>query len=138
MCMYSLQKPEKICSSLPKCSFFLRRRRVSVIYFCVSNSFKMGDNLPSSVRSSQSSSDSLSSNSDSLKSSSDSPVEQIMKIDKSKVDEIKMKVEQYPKLEEEENEELYQGLEHGIVFSCCEALYAKFSSMTSAFGEFAV
>ena len=34
----------------PKCSFFFRRRRVSVIYFCASNSFKMADSLTPPVR----------------------------------------------------------------------------------------
>ena len=116
-----------------------------MIYFHASNGFKMGDNSSSSVNSSQSSSDSLSlssdsssSSSDSSKSSSDSPVEQIMKMDESKVDEIKVKVEPYPKLEEDENDDIYQGLEHGIVFSCRELLYEKFSSMMSAFSKFAV
>ena len=143
MCVYSLQKLEKICLSSLKCSFFLRRRKVSEIYFCASNSFKMGDNSPSSPSSSSSSSSQLSSDplslsSDSLSTSSDSPEEQIMKMDESKVDEIKVKVEPYLKLEDDENEDVYQGLEHGIVSACRNTLYAKFSLMMSAFSEFAV
>ena len=116
-----------------------------MIYFCASNGLKMGDNLTSSVRSNQLhsdslslSSDSLSLSSDSLKSSSDSHAEEIVKMDESKVDEIELKVEPYPKLEDEENKDLYQALEHGIVFACRNTLYAKFSSIMSAFGEFVV
>ena len=123
-----------------------------MIYFHASNSFEMADRLTSCVRPSQLhsdslssssdslslSSDSLSSSSDSLKLSPDSHVEEIMKMDALKADEIKVKVEPYLKLEEDENEEHYQGLEYGIVFACCNTLYAKFSSMTTAFGEFVV
>ena len=73
-----------------------------------------------------------------MKSSPDSHVEEIMKMDESKVDEIEVKVEPYPKLEEDGNEEHYQGLEYGIVFACGNTLYAKFSSMMTAFSEFVV
>ena len=41
-----------------------------------------------------------------------------MKMDELKVDEIKVKLEPYPKLEGDGNEEHYQGLEYGIVFAC--------------------
>ena len=99
MCMYLLQKTVKIFLLSPKCSFFFRRRGVSVIYFWASNGFKMADSLISPVKagqphsdSSSSSSDSLSLSSDSsslssdsLKSSHDSDVEEIEKMDELKV-----------------------------------------------------
>ena len=82
------------------------------------------------------SSDSLSLSSDSSESNPDAHAEEIMKTDESKVDEIEVKVEPYPKLKEDKNEELYQGLEYSIFFACHKTLYAKFQSMMSAFGEF--
>ena len=96
------------------------------------------DSLSLSSDSSSSSSDSSNSSSDSSKSSQDSDLEEIMKMDKSKVDEIKEKLELYPKLKGDGNKEHYQGLEYGIVFACHNTLYAKFSSMMTAFSEFVV
>ena len=123
-----------------------------MIYFHASNGFKMADSLASPAGPSQPRSDSLSSSSDSSslssdssnlssdssKSSQDSDVEEIEKMDESKVDEIEVKLEPYPKLEGDRDEEHYQGLEYGIVFACHNILYVKFSSLTTAFSEFVV
>ena len=96
-----------------------------MIYFHASNSLKMADSSTSPVgpnrlhsdsSSSSSDSSSSSSDSDSSKSSQDYDVEEIMKMDESKVDEIKVKMEPYLKLEGDGSKEHYQGLEYGIVF----------------------
>ena len=60
------------------------------------------------------SSDSSKLSSDSSKLSQDSDVEEIMKMDESKVDKIEVKLEPYPKLEGDGNKEHYQGLEYGL------------------------
>ena len=123
-----------------------------MIYFHASNGFKMAnssassakpswphsDSLNSSSDSSSLSSDSSNLSSDSSKLSQDSDVEEIEKMDESKVDEIKVKLEPYPKFEGDREEEHHQGLEYGIVFACRNILYAKFSSLMTAFGEFVV
>ena len=145
ICVYSLQKSEKICLLLLKCSFLFTRRRVSVIYFCASNGFKMEDKNPtpsgdscqqrsdSSSLSSGSSSSSLDSSSSSSYSSESNPV--ITKMDKSKADEIKV-LEPYPKNTENQTKDIYRGLEHGIVYACCQQLYVNFEVMKTEFSEF--
>ena len=47
----SITKNQENLSVITKVLIFFQRRRVSVIYFCASNSFKMGDNSTSSVSS---------------------------------------------------------------------------------------
>ena len=56
-------------------------------------------------------------------------------MDESKADEIKVP-EPYPKNTENQSEDIYRGLEHGIVYACHKQLYVNFEAMTTEFGEF--
>ena len=100
-----------------------------MIYFCASNGFKMADSLIPPVKASQPCSDSSSLSSDSLSlssySSESNPV--ITKMDESKADEIEV-LEPYPKNTENQTEDIYRGLEHGIVYACHQQLYRGFNN----------
>jgi hypothetical protein len=107
----------------------------------------MVDNLTSSDESRRgrsgswsSSSDSSSSDSSSSGSYSSESKTVITKTDESKADEIKVldeiKVpEPYPKNTENQTEDSYRGLEHGIVYACRQELYGKFKNLETEFGE---
>ena len=56
-------------------------------------------------------------------------------MDDSKGDEIEV-LEPYPKNTENQSEDIYRGLEHGIVYACCQELYLKFPDLSGEFGEF--
>ena len=58
-----------------------------------------------------------------------------MKTDESKADEIEV-LEPYPKNTENQTKDIYRGLEHGIVYACCQQLYVNFEAMKTEFGEF--
>ena len=52
-----------------------------------------------------------------------------------KADEIKVP-EPYPKNTENQSEDIYRGLEHSIVYACCQQLFVNFEAMKTEFGEF--
>jgi hypothetical protein len=43
--------------------------------------------------------------------------------------------EPYPKNTENQTEDSYRGLEHGIVYACRQELYGKFKNLETEFGE---
>ena len=84
--------------------------------------------------------DSLSSDSSSLGSYSSESKTVIMKTDKLKADKIKVLDEikapdPYPKNTENQTEDMYRGLEYGIVYACCQELYGKFKGLETEFSE---
>ena len=58
-------------------------------------------------------------------------------MDDSKGDEIEV-LELYPKNTANQSEDIYRGLEHGIIYACHEELYVNFPELSGELGEFVV
>ena len=57
-------------------------------------------------------------------------------MDELRADEIEV-LEPYPKNTENQTKDIcYRGLEHSVVYACCQQLYVNFEVMKIEFGEF--